>query len=149
MPSSSSQIASNGVNNIAKRAPQKENKQFACKNLSSAFANVNGHQNAYPGQQNNVNWQPPTTNIWSASSSYSDVVAKPPIEVVSNTAKMNFGMMNGMANGGGHRVYQQEPIMRMNNNFNYVEHTVAPVTCEDGSQYGPIGTKRSPSSTPS
>lgn len=153
MPTSANatQINSNGMMNVTKRAPQKDNKQFPCKNLSSAFANVNGHQNVYGGQQNNANWQqPPTTNIWSSSSTYSDVVAKPPLDVVTNTAKMNhnFGMMNGMTNGGGggggqqHRVYPQEPLMRMNNNFNYVEH-------EEGSQYGPIGTKKSPSSTPS
>jgi hypothetical protein len=135
--------------NVMKRVPMKDNnKQFPSKNLSSAFANVNGHQNVYGGQPNNVNWQPPTTNnIWSSSSTYSDVVAKPPVEVVTNTAKMNhnFGMMNGMVNGGGggHRVYPPEPLMRMNNNnFSYAEH-------EEGSQYGPIGTKKSPSSTPS
>lgn len=154
MSGSATQNNSNGVINVAKRAPLKDNKQFPCKNLSSAFANVNGHQNAYGGQQNNVNWQqpPPTTNIWSSSSTYSDVVAKPPLDVVvsNNSAKMNqnFGMMNGMVNGGGgaqpHRGYQQpeQPLMRMNSNFSYVEH-------EEGSQYGPIGTKKSPSSTPS
>lgn len=129
----------NGVNNSSvKRAALKDNKQFQFRqNLSSAFSNagkVNGHHHTY-GPNNN--WVPPSSNIWSTTS-YSDVVAKPPIDP-KPTNNHNYAMMNG------HR-QQEHDLMRMSsfnrNNDRYIDQ-------EEGSQYGPIGTKKSPSSTPS
>jgi hypothetical protein len=123
-------------NNIIKRASLKDNKQLQHRqNLNSAFAAVgklsNGNQNPY-GVNNN--WVPPTSNIWS-STSYSEVVAKP-IEPVK--VNQNFGTMNGMMNGVGHR-HPDHDLIRMSSYSRF----------EECSQYGPIGTKKSPSSTPS
>lgn len=137
-------------NNIIKRAPSKDNKQYSYRtNLSQTFNNVsklsNGHQNAYGvnnnnnSANNNNNWVP--TSIWSPTS-YSDVVAKPQVEPKLNH---NFGMMNGMVNGGGHRLPDHDMIRISSFNRN----TDRFLEQEEGSQYGPIGTKKSPSSTPS
>ncbi|CRK89771.1 CLUMA_CG003383, isoform A [Clunio marinus] len=153
-------IHQNGINNInnnnnnnSKRGSSKDNnnKQFLYRqNMSSTFGNdrklSNGHQNSYGGAGNN-NWnqQPPTSAIWS-STSYSDVVAKPPIDNATSkttTTANNFvGAMNGMVNGHKH---QDHDLIR--NSFNRDRYIM--MDQDEGSQYGPIGTKKSPSSTPS
>lgn len=137
----------NNRSNSLKKAPSKD-KQFAYRqNLSSVFAN-NGklNNNHQGGGQNNI-WLPPATtvgngnSIWSTS--YSDVVAKTPIE----PTPMNhvYGMKNEMVNGHRHPL-ELAAFNRMNS-FNYNSDRY--IDQEGGSQYGPIGTKKSPSSTPS
>lgn len=147
------------TNNI-KRA-QKENKPFSCsKNLTSAFANVssttNGHMNPSFGHSRNpaADWPAPPNSIWNPSSSYSDVVAKPPVETTTtkinhgSSNQHNFGITNGMNNGivnnNSHmqHLYQQQeppPVMRMNSFNSFM------LEQEEGSQFGPIGTRKSPS----
>lgn len=132
-------------NLITKRTPLKDNKQFQFKqNLSSAFTNagkmmLNG-QSHQQGTFGASNWIP-TSNIWS-NTSYSEVVA-----IDSNKIQASpFNLPpNGMVNGvRRHQDHQDLPRINSfnGNNDRYVEK-------EDGSQYGPIGTKKSPSSTPS
>jgi hypothetical protein len=120
----------------------KENNKYAYRNLTADFANVgkmtNGHQNAYGGPNNN-NFLPPTSNIWS-STSYSDIVAKPPTDTASKVTQ-SYGIMNGIGNGAPR--HPEHDYMRMNS-FNRSTDRA-----DDGSLFGPIGTKKSPSSTPS
>lgn len=135
-----------GSNSLSlKKAPMKDKFQVR-QNLGSAFNNVgkfnNGHQNTY-GPNNN--WLPPANNnIWS-NTSYSEVVAKTPIEPAPIIPmNHNYGLKNGMGNGN---LRHADPDLIHLSNFprnidRYVEQ-------EEGSQYGPIGTKKSPSSTPS
>jgi Transmembrane protein 131-like len=145
---SSSNNNNNNHNNIIKRITPKESKHFGFKqNLNSAFANVGkGMQNGSV-YQNISNWIAPSQNIWS-NTSYSEVVAQPlaPIEAKSNHT---FNLLNGVttASNGPRQSFQEHDFSRMHS-FNrstdqcFVDH-------EDGSQFGPIGTRKSPSSTPS
>lgn len=148
-------------NNNSKRVQAKDNKQFTFKqNLSSAFSNVSKlannnltnshHQNNLYG---NNNWSvppPPTSNannnnnnnVWTNNTSYSEVVAQP----VEPKTQQSFGMMNGFANG--HRHHQDHEFTRTTsfgrmNDFNFDQEM------NNSTQYGPIGTRKSPSSTPS
>lgn len=144
-------------NNVMKRAPMKENKQISFKqNLSSAFSNIskianNNVINAH--QQNNIyginNWVPPTStanaNIWNNNTSYSEVVAQP---VEPKMQQSISGMMNGTGTVNGHRHEHDfariSNFNRMNDQSYNIEQDMS-----NSTQYGPIGTRKSPSSTPS
>jgi hypothetical protein len=142
-------------NNVIKRSQMKDNKQISFKqNLSSAFSNIskianNNVVNAH--QQNNLygvnNWIPPTTssannsNIWNNNTSYSEVVAQP----VEPKMHQSFsGMMNGHRYHQDHDFARVNSFNRMNDQSYNIEHDL-----NNSTQYGPIGTRKSPSSTPS
>lgn len=144
-------------NNIIKRAPVKDNKQISFRqNLSSAFSNIskianNNVINAH--QHNNLygvnNWIPPTSNsnnnIWNNNTSYSEVVAQP----VEPKVQQSFsGMMNGMVNSNRH---QRDHDFSRVNSFNRMHDQTYNIDQDlnSSTQYGPIGTRKSPSSTPS
>lgn len=142
-------ITNNNNNNI-KRTPGKDNKQFTFKqnfmNIGKLPNNNGIINNSNMGSQNYfaANWTPPasTNNIWS-NSSYSEVVAQPIVEQKQN---LNFpAALNGNM---GYR--HQEIDFGRSNSFNRV-HDSCVLDQEDNNctQYGPIGTRKSPSSTPS
>lgn len=150
-------------NNNSKRAPMKDNKQISFKqNLSSAFSNIskianNNVVNAHHQQNNNLygvnNWIPPANNvnsnnnnIWNNNTSYSEVVAQP----IEPTMQQSFsGMMNGMVNGNGHRFGNDHDFARFHS-FNHINDQSYNIEQDlnNITQYGPIGTRKSPSSTP-
>lgn len=127
-------------NNVIKRVPVKDNKQFTFK---QNFTNNGKMANTNNGHPFATNWVPTSSSIWS-NTSYSEVVAQPPVETKTN---LNFGSLNGLANGVS---YRQEYEFNRINSFNrsndpcFIDQDMGNCT-----QYGPIGTKKSPSSTPS
>lgn len=142
-----------------KRVPIKDNKQISFKeNLSSAFSTIskiaNNNVNNPHQQHNNLynvnNWIPPpasssNNNIWNNNTSYSEVVAQP----VEPKVQQSFtGMMNGMVNGNRH---QREHDFARVSSFNRMQDSSYNIEQDlsNSTQYGPIGTRKSPSSTPS
>lgn len=139
-------------NNNAKRVQPKDNKQFTFKqNLNSAFSNVSklANNNVHHHQNNiygaNNNWNNPTSsnaNIWNNNTSYSEVVAQPN---EPKTQQSYGSLMNGFTNGHReHDFTRTSSFNRMNDqSFNFDQDM------SNSTQYGPIGTRKSPSSTPS
>ncbi|KAG5666859.1 hypothetical protein PVAND_014867 [Polypedilum vanderplanki] len=140
----------NNSNNLIKRVPVKENKQFTYKQNFPNFAklpsninnlhNNNAHQNFFPN-----NWLPQTTNIWS-NTSYSEIVAQPTVD-----SKPNLTFTTAM---GGHERYNRSSdldFIRSGsfNRSNDASFNVDQEMMNGNTQYGPIGTRKSPSSTPS
>jgi hypothetical protein len=149
--------ATNPSNNLMKRVPPKDSKQFTYKqnfpnfskmppnsnhiNSNSNSSNATSHQTFFPN-----NWMPPATNIWS-NTSYSEVVAQPTVET-----KPNLTFTTAM---GGHERYAR-PSTDMDfirsssfNRGNDSSFNIDQDLMNGNTQYGPIGTRKSPSSTPS
>lgn len=143
----------NITNSNGKRVNGKDNKQFTFKqNFPNAgkLPNSNNNpnnmlNNPNMSQQNYfaTNWTgPPVSNsIWS-NSSYSEVVAQPTLE-----PKPSMTFPTSM-NGNSLNYRHQDMDFNRSNCFNRANDSCV---LEDNSstQYGPIGTRKSPSSTPS